>query len=585
MSRLRPATPTRRTVLQTAGTGSIALLGIATGTATAQTGGLPCGGSDHFEIQFVEAGTGDGIPLVELSNETLDTTYVTDSNGRVALTPDEQGDLGYEAAFSVSSPGYSLSDGTDNPITVQLETWFPWRSKSRHEIELDRDNVAQRRYRVTGRDIYTHTVALGCEPDSDELPIDYPGVNAQVEGQDTVHATVHDGKIFWFYGDTLRTGDRLGNYHGTGARSTLPSNGGLDPDEGVNLRYFTRDDGFVREMVEPPAPTGNIVWIDRVFSVDDSRLIARYNQHQDGGGTENGGNDEDVATDTTRVEKGLIEWREDRGKFEVVAQDVTFPVEHPGQAAPVRGDPYHVFASPLPTVRVPDDDPTNPEGYEYYTCLEQGTTFDDPDWDDDQWILDTVDPEITRNDDDELVWGWRRNTPPITQKRARRLVAANGFLFDENVPWTLYDVETGKPLRAHMASVAYSEARGRYVAIINGNTLPNNSNWTDEEIEAAELEAGLGEIWYAEADSPTGPWSDARRIVTHPEYSFYNPAYHHFFDDEANSRIYFEATYTQFFSETCPNNDVDCADATKLYDYNQILYRLDLEDPAITSLQ
>ena len=40
----------------------------------------------------------------------------------------------------------------------------------------------------------------------------------------------------------------------------------------------------------------------------------------------------------------------------------------------------------------------------------------------------------------------------------------------------------------------------------------------------------LGEIWYAEADTPLGPWVYARKIVTHEKYSFYNPRHHPMFD-------------------------------------------------------
>ena len=83
----------------------------------------------------------------------------------------------------------------------------------------------------------------------------------------------------------------------------------------------------------------------------------------------------------------------------------------------------------------------------------------------------------------------------------------------------------------------------------------------------------LGEIWYAEAQALEGPWRKAVKIVTHDRYSFYNVKHHPLFDQEGGRLIYFEGTYTATFS----GND----DKTPRYDYNQIMYRLDLADPRL----
>ena len=83
----------------------------------------------------------------------------------------------------------------------------------------------------------------------------------------------------------------------------------------------------------------------------------------------------------------------------------------------------------------------------------------------------------------------------------------------------------------------------------------------------------LGEIWYAEAEQFVGPWTNARKIVTHEKYSFYNPKQHPMFDQEGGRVIFFEGTYTNMFS----GND----DQTPRYNYNQIMYKLDLSDPRL----
>jgi hypothetical protein len=83
----------------------------------------------------------------------------------------------------------------------------------------------------------------------------------------------------------------------------------------------------------------------------------------------------------------------------------------------------------------------------------------------------------------------------------------------------------------------------------------------------------LGEVWYAEADSPVGPWVYAVKIVTHDNYSFYNPKQHPQFDADGGRTIFFEGTYTHTFT----NNP----DVTPRYDYTQIMYQLDLADPRL----
>jgi hypothetical protein len=62
--------------------------------------------------------------------------------------------------------------------------------------------------------------------------------------------------------------------------------------------------------------------------------------------------------------------------------------------------------------------------------------------------------------------------------------------------------------------------------------------------------------------------------VTHGQYNFYNPTQHPFFDQEGGRVIYFEGTYSDFFSGAHAQ--------TPRYDYNQLMYRLALDDPRLT---
>lgn len=57
------------------------------------------------------------------------------------------------------------------------------------------------------------------------------------------------------------------------------------------------------------------------------------------------------------------------------------------------------------------------------------------------------------------------------------------------------------------------------------------------------------------------------------KYTFYNPVQHPFFDQEGGRLIYFEGTYSDTFSGSRVK--------TPRYDYNQIMYRLALDDPRL----
>lgn len=107
----------------------------------------------------------------------------------------------------------------------------------------------------------------------------------------------------------------------------------------------------------------------------------------------------------------------------------------------------------------------------------------------------------------------------------------------------------------HRGAIAWSEFLHKWVAVFT--QLHGDSS-------------SLGEIWFAESDSPLGPWKDAIKIVTHDSYSFYNPKWHVEFTPKESPTLLFEATYTRTFSKT--------GSPTPRHDYNQVLYRLDLDD-------
>lgn len=120
----------------------------------------------------------------------------------------------------------------------------------------------------------------------------------------------------------------------------------------------------------------------------------------------------------------------------------------------------------------------------------------------------------------------------------------------------------GQTVKPHSGSIAWNAWRQRWVTVF---------------MESFGKPSAFGELWYAEAPAPTGPWGRAVKILSHDNYTFYNPRLHPEFTPADSSVLLFEGTYTMTFA--------DRPQPTPRYEYNQILYRLDLNDPALQPAQ
>lgn len=119
-------------------------------------------------------------------------------------------------------------------------------------------------------------------------------------------------------------------------------------------------------------------------------------------------------------------------------------------------------------------------------------------------------------------------------------------------------LESGNSLesvRPQSGSIAWSDWRRRWIAVFT---------------QKFGTPSGFGEIWYAEADAPTGPWGKAIKVLSHDNYTFYNPRIHSDLSPDNSPVLLFEGTFTEQFA--------DHAIPTPRYDYNQILYQIDLDD-------
>lgn len=126
-----------------------------------------------------------------------------------------------------------------------------------------------------------------------------------------------------------------------------------------------------------------------------------------------------------------------------------------------------------------------------------------------------------------------------------------------DAPKTILSAD-GNRIEIHRGAIARNDFRQRWICLF-GQIHGDSSN--------------LGEIWYCEADSPFGPWGPAVKVLTHDQYTFYNPQIHSEMTPADSPILLFEGTYTQLFS--------DNPERTPRHDYNQVLYRLDLDDPRL----
>ena len=471
-----------------------------------------------FRIQVVDEQTGRGVPLVTLKTIS-NVSYVTDSNGIVAFN--EPGLMDQTVYFHISSPGYDYpADGFGNrgkaiAITPGGQT----------TLRLKRLNVAERLYRVTGQGIYRDSLLTG-----DAVPLANPVLNGQVFGQDSVCVTRYNGKLFWFWGDTERPSYPLGQFATAGATSLLPGRGGLDPSLGVDLTYFVDEKGFSRKMA--PLPEPGPVWIGSLLTVQDpsgkTRLLTHYAR---------------LKSLSEVLERGLMVFNDDRGQFEPILRStprmfLLSDLGHP-LAADCGRDAFYYFATPFPVgvrMRVKADWPsvTDPNRYEVFTALHQ--TPPAPSF---RWIASDRLLEAAGGDRERL---------------------SRAMIKEKKATCDLIDIESGKPVTPQSGTVQWNGFRNKWVMI---------------SVQQGGTTSYLGEVWYAEADTPAGPWRFARKVITHDAYSFYNPKHHPYFDQDGGRRIYFEGTYTHTFSGSKEQ-------ATPRYDYNQMMYRLDLADARLS---
>ncbi|MBN2377520.1 MAG: hypothetical protein JXD22_14055 [Sedimentisphaerales bacterium] len=473
-----------------------------------------------FQIKVVDEQTGRGVPLIELKTTNL-ISYFTDSHGTIAFY--EPGLMNREVFFFISGHGYEYpKDG------------FGFRGKrillkpgNSATIKVKRINIAERLYRITGQGIYRDSVILG-----NPVPLNNPVINGLVTGQDSVQTCWYKDKLYWFWGDTARPSYPLGHFAMAGAVSSLPAQGGLDPAAGIDLHYFTDENGFSKKMA--PLPEPGMIWVDGFFSVEDAageqHMLAIFAR---------------MKSLAEALERGIMQYKEDINQFvPIIRADPEFLLFNTaGHPFGINNgnNRYYYFATAFPLstrmrIKASWESATNPNEFEVFTALSDPDQHADPPFESKlRWISAGKLLEIWKSKKSELIQALQKEKE------------SNSFL---------YDIETGSAVMPHGGSIYWNPYRRKWIMIT---------------VQAGGTSSFLGEVWYAEADTPLGPWGYARKVVTHDCYSFYNPKHHPYLDQQEGRLIYFEGTYSHTFSGT-PEK------ATPRYDYNQIMYRLDLSD-------
>jgi len=319
-----------------------------------------------------------------------------------------------------------------------------------------------------------------------------------------------------------------------------PTDPRSDPAAGIAFDYFTdKNTGFARAMMPLPERPDGVVWIFALFVVPAEngadRLVGHYSRRK---GLEG------------EYEQGIAVFDDTKAVFESVKQlPLTEKWRRPN-GHPIlyddRGTKWVLFGSPTPNVRVPATlkDVLDPTKYEAFTCARPARTGSPPQPD--------VDP------DGKPVWRWQKELPPMDSKTENQWVKEKK-LAAEHARFCPADAAAPtERVVLHSGSVRWNEYRKCWILVAG---------------QIGGKSSLLGEVWYAEARSPTGPFSTAVKVLTHDRQTFYNVCHHSFLDRDQGGVIHFEGTYTNDFSGN--------PEKTPRYNYNQILYRLELGDPLL----
>ncbi len=436
-------------------------------------------------ILVVDQDNGWPVPLVELRT-THHVRFVTDNAGVIAFDLPEL--MNRETWFYVEGHGYETPKDGFGYQGVRLTP----RPGATLTVKVQRRLPAKRLGRITG---------AGLLGESQKLDRELNWREQGIMGCDSVQNVVHQGRLFWGWGDTVLPHYPLGRFHMIGATTSTRPLESFEPPLRLRYDYFVDQSGAPRNVAEMPGagPT----WLSGYVSLPDQQGVARL-----------GAAYVKIKPPLTAYEHGLCVWNEQSKVFDHLKTI---------WRAAGRGD---ASATSSPSTGSP---PGMPQGHPVSWRDEQG----------DSWMLFGDPFPALKCPAAFEAWSDPKTWQTLQPQQRVTVRGAEGVF-----------------VTPHRGAIAWNEYLRKWVTVF---TQVNGSP------------SHLGEIWYAAADSPFGPWRNAVKVVTHSNYSFYNPQLHPEFTDPESPVLLFEATYTKTFSRAKV--------ATPRYDYNQVLYRLDLDEP------
>ena len=373
------------------------------------------------------------------------------------------------------------------------------------EVKVVRTAIAERFYRITGQGAYRESTLLG-----KETPVPFPNINGDVLTVGNGQAAAYQGKLIWAWTTTQLSAHGLPIV--SGAAVDLPGAGGLDPTQGVHFRYLTSEQEETLSLL--PAKRGERTLLGGLISVPDAmgaeHLLVHYSFVDSAGQIS---------------EHGIAELNSQRlfDRKTVLGDEYTWQFPQ-GQATTITSaaGAFVYFAAPYCVTRAPAtyEAAMSPASYEAFA-----------------WNAT------------EERYEWQQERGPTSAADEKKLVTKKSMKA-KDARYALKTALTEEALSLFEGSVQWNEFRKRWVLIGT----------------AAGNEQTPGDVWYAEAAEPTGPWSKAVLVATHGGHAFKSIMQIPALAQEEGRCIYFAGTLS------------GGAAPIPRYQDNQLVYRLDLKD-------
>ena len=246
-------------------------------------------------------------------------------------------------------------------------------------------------------------------------------------------------------------------------------------------------------MIPLPERSQGVIWIDGVCTVPDvsrvEKLVAHYSRRRG------------LAEE---LEHGIAVFNDAKAIFEPVkelplSEKWRFPHGHP-ELFEEGGRKWLLSGNPALNVRVPATLAAvlDPAKYEAFTCA--GRT----------------NPRRRIRTRPAIPSGaWQADLSPTTSKAEVNWIKTGALKKEHARFYPANKNDASERIMLHNGSIRWNDYRKRRIMLLG---------------QVGGKSSHLGEVWYAEAEHPTGPFPTAIKVVTHDKQSFYNVCHHSFLD-------------------------------------------------------